>query len=201
MIPLFQLDGRSTCPLGMAMCQNRLAVPTWSYAMEVYPPARIVEIGGGNGGFTTALALHAKMIGASVISYDRQVPDERIAPVARFLGVDFRRIDDLWEIVSTVGGVIASTGRTYVLCDGGDKKRELAAFAPYLKTGDVIACHDYDSVHEVDPSTPAHERFWPWGECTQAMAAPVAREHELEPFMQEHFDQAGWLAYRRKARR
>jgi hypothetical protein len=101
MIPLFNLDGNSTRPLGMAMCQNRLAVPTWSYAMEIHPPARVLEIGSYNGA-------------------------------------------------------------------------------------------------ERDPSVPQPERFWPWTEIRKADGDRVAEVSWLEPWLQEHFDQAGWLTYRKR---
>ena len=30
-----------------------------------------------------------------------------------------------------------------MFCDGGDKPHELRTFAPALKKGDIIACHDW----------------------------------------------------------
>lgn len=178
------------------MCQNRLAVPTWSYGMEVLPPARVLELGTYGGGFITALAVHACMIGARVVTYDRMLPDERIAPLGTSLGVSFRQAD-IWESEHEIAELIAGSGTTYVLCDGGDKPRELAMFARYLKPGDVIAVHDYDAAHEIDPATVTSRRWWPWGEVTQKVAAPIALANGLEPWMQEHFDLAGWLAYRK----
>lgn len=32
---------------------------------------------------------------------------------------------------------------TFVYCDGGNKVKEMKTFAPSLKSGDIIACHDY----------------------------------------------------------
>jgi hypothetical protein len=194
LFPLYNANGQSTCPMGMAMNQNRLAVPTWSYAMEVQPPQRVVELGTNNAGMTTALALHCKMIGARLITYDTGLPDERIGPVAMLLGVEFRRAD-IWASEREIAALITAPGRVFLLCDGGDKQRELAMFAQYVKPGDVIATHDYDAIHEIDPGVPQLERYWPWGECTQAMARPIAEAWGLEPFLQDHFDIAGWLAW------
>lgn len=193
---LFNTDGTSTSPLGMAMNQNRLAVPTWSYAMELLPPARIVEFGTWNGGFTCALALHARMIGASVITYDTALPDERIAPVARSLGVEFVT-GDMWPRKSEIERSIASPGVTFVLCDGGNKLRELDEFAASCKPGDVIAAHDYDAAHEIDPGIPSLDRWWPWSEVTQQQVRPIADRHGLRPWLQEHFDMAGWIVLRK----
>ena len=191
MIPLFEVAGKSTCPMGMPMSQNRLAVPTWSYAMEVLPPARIVELGTMNGGFTIALGLHAFHIGAKVTSYERSMaPSEHFAALGKFLGINFRDQVDIWACEAEIAALIAQPGITYMLCDGGDKPRELATFAKYLKLGDVIASHDYCCA-------PGSE-FWPWGEITAAQGAAVADAHTLEPWLQNHFDMAGWLVYRKR---
>lgn len=190
-IPLYEVDGGSARPLGLPMCQNRLAVPTWSYAMEVHPPARIVELGTYGGGFTVAIGVHAHLIGARVVTFDRARPDERLAALARFLGIEFR-LGDIWDAQESIGRLIEQPGVTYVLCDGGDKKRELATFARYLKPGDVVAAHDY---HVVD----SNNRWWGWGEVDLADGEAVAREHDLEPWLQDHFDTAAWLTYRRRA--
>src|SRR5438094_88562 len=107
------------------MNQNRLAVPTWSYAMEEYPPARIVELGTYGGGFTTALGIHAWRIGAQVVSFDQMVaPDERFKTLAEFLGIDFRRADVFApDTLATIAELVGRPRVTYLLCDNGDKPR------------------------------------------------------------------------------
>ncbi len=190
-IPPYCTDGSSTAPMGLPMCQNRLAIPTWSYALEIYPPARIIEIGTYAGGFTIALALHARLISARVVTYDRMVaPREDLATLGSFLGVEFR-MGDVWAAEREIAALVASPGVTYVLCDGGDKPRELATFARYLKPGDVIAAHDY----HVEGS---NNQWWGWGEIRLEDGAGPATAHDLEPFLQEHFDTAAWLAYRKR---
>lgn len=193
MIPYYSVVG-PTSPLGFPMSQNRLAVPIWSYALETKPPARIVELGTNNAGFTTALAVHAWNIGARLVTYDLCAPDERIERLAKFLGVEFRT-GDIWTFESEIAANIRLPGTTFVLCDGGDKARELATFAQYLKPGDVIAGHDYDACHEVDPTIPLNDRPWQWCELRKSQGDVIAQVNDLEPFMQEHLDLAGWLAY------
>lgn len=192
-------EGGVSRPLGLEMSQNRLAVPTWSYAMEIAPPARIVEIGHAGGGFTTALALHAHLIGAEVWSFDLCAVNQRYAPIAHQFGVHFVQID-VWGQAAQehLERLIARPGPTFVLCDGGDKHRELALFAPFCKPGDVLAAHDYDAMHERDPSSDQLARPWPWCETRKAVGDEVAQKHNLEPWLQEHFDLAGWLAYRKR---
>ncbi len=178
--------------LGLPMCQNRFAVPTWSYAMEILPPAQIIELGTYGGGFTVAIAVHAAQIGARVITHDRMLPDERLVKLAHHLGVEFRQ-GDIWEAEQRIARLIELPGTTYVLCDGGDKRRELATFARYLKPGDVIAAHDY----AVDDGTGYQNAWWGWGEVDLKDGEAAAKACDLEPWLQEHFDTAAWLTYRK----
>lgn len=177
------------------MCQNRLAIPTWSYAMEVYPPARIVELGTYSGGLTVALAIHARQIGARVVSIDRNRPDEGLAEIARVLAIEFW-CGDIWALEGEIAALLAGPGVSYLLCDGGDKRRELKTFAGHLKPGDVIAAHDYAA----DDGTGNENAWWGWGEIRRQDGDSVAEERDLEPWLQDHFDTAAWLAYRRRPR-
>ncbi len=194
-IPPYDLGVPVACsPLGLPMCQNRWAVPTWSYAMEVRPPARVVEIGTYSGGFACAIGLHASRIGARVVTYDVCLPDASLLGLAAHLGVEFRR-GDVWELEGEIAALIAGPGVSFVLCDGGDKRRELDAFARYLKPGDVIAAHDYAA----DDGTGYENRWWGWGEIWRHHGEAIARERGIVPWMQDHFDTAAWLAYERPA--
>lgn len=197
MIPLWNEAG-STRPMGMPMCQNRLAVPIWSYAMEVLPPRQIIEIGSYNGAFATALGLHARAIGASITTYDINPQAQEIVEIGQALGVRYRACD-VWQALSEIALIIKHPGTTFILCDGGDKPRELDTFAGYAKPGDVIAAHDYDAVAERgDHHVPSLDRPWPWCETRKADGDRIAAARGLVPWMQEHFDLAGWLAYQKR---
>lgn len=192
LFPLYEAVD-ATKPLGIPMCQNRLAVPAWSYAMEIYPPARVIEIGSYNGGFACALGIHASRIGARVVGFDRmEAPSIDLRPLAAFLGVEFRQ-RDIWEAEGEIADLIRQPGVSYVLCDGGDKPRELATFASYAKAGDVVAAHDY----HVEGS---QNTWWGWGEIGLADGAAAAAAHGLNPWLQDHFDMAAWLVYRKPPR-
>lgn len=188
MIPFYDSNERPVRPLGMVMNQNRLAVPIWSYAMEIYPPVQIIELGSYNGAMAIQLGIHAAQIGAVVLSVDTaECPSEHWKRFAAqlpvvflkediFTNLDFYRTRLLWPRV------------TYVLCDNGDKIREFNTFAPMLKSGDVIAAHDYV----------ADTKYWHCSEIIKADVADTVEKCGLEPFMQEHMDLAGWLAYKKR---
>lgn len=190
MIPLYEPD-TGWKVLGMPMSQNRLSVPTWSYAMEKYPPQTIIEIGTNYGGFTACLGIHAWTIGASVHTFDVCVaPAEAIRPLCGFLPITFYNADCFEpSVISLIQQLIQRHGTTYVLCDGGNKEQEFNLFSNYLKHGDVIGAHDY--------SAPGGN-YWPWSETHfDKVREPVLR-CGLHSFMQEHFDTAGWLVFKKQ---
>lgn len=196
LFPLWNYDdeGRDTgiavASLGFITNQNRMAVPTWSYAMEKWRPSRIVEIGAYNGGFTCALGVHAWNIGAQVYSFDKsEIPNTKYQRLAEFLGIHWFVMDCFSEIgVSTIIQLIQQPGITFLLCDGGNKVREMNTFAPFLKPGDVIGGHDYYA---------ERPDYWPRSELPREAVADVLEGNSFTPFLQEHFDAAAWLVYRR----
>ena len=177
-------------PLGFITNQNRMALPTWGYAMEQYRPARIVEIGAYNGGFTCALAVHAYNIGAKVFSFDiSEIPDPKYRPLSEFLGVEFFQMDCFSEAgITKIIQLIQQPGVTYLLCDGGNKALEVNTFAPHLKSGDIIGAHDY--------FVERHD-WWGWQEIRKEQVEETLTRHNFTPFFQEYFDFAAWLVYKK----
>ena len=104
----------------------------------------IIEIGFNRGAFTDWLFMN-KHINAKLISYDTtyewlEVNNESI---------DFR-LGDCFDpkIIQEIECLIKDNGKTLLLCDGGDKTKEFNLYSNFLKTGDVIMCHDY--AHNID---------------------------------------------------
>lgn len=188
MIPLYNPQGPQYV-LGMPCAQNRLALPTWSYAFEMHRPARIIEIGSGTGGFTIGLAIASRSYKTCVFSIDQtEAPSEEFKTLAIDLEIRFIKADILSEgTTEFIGNLTELPGTTYVLCDGGDKLRELETFSKFLKPGDVIGAHDYFTTHE----------FWTWTEIQESDARVVAKENNLERWMADVFAAAAWLVYRK----
>lgn len=188
--PLYETGGKQTKPLGFPMCQNRLAVPLWSYVMELLEPKTIIEIGSLNGGFTTALGVHAWRIGCEIYSFDTCVaPDENWKALAQFLRISFVNRDCFsLEGKSMISRMLQANGTTILMCDGGNKAAEFNEFAQGLKPGGIIAAHDHCKDGE----------FWVCSEIKKEDVNETVDKCGLEPFMQESFDMAGWLVYRKK---
>jgi cephalosporin hydroxylase len=180
-LPLYELDG-PTCPMGFDMNQNRLAVPVWSYAIETLKPRRIVEIGSYNGGFTMALAFAGWTKGVEVFSYELgEAPKEEWREMARFLKVQFLR-GNCFACEEEIRQLLGQPGRSFLLCDGGDKVKEFNTFAKYLKAGDLIAAHDC--------GTP----YWPWSEFDPKRVSETVSELCLYPWRPHLFELCGWCA-------
>lgn len=190
MIPLFEYEGRAWFPFGMPMSQNRMALPTWSYAMETHPPKTIIEIGTNSGGFTCVLGIHAWRIGCKIHTFDVcDAPTLEFLPLANILPITFHKMDCFTvPAMQLITDLIRQSGVTYVMCDGGNKLREMETFSTFLKPGDVIAAHDY--------STP--EKYWGWNEISMDQVRETISKQHLKPFMQEHFDMAGWIAFQKE---
>lgn len=184
LIPLYKSEGPAY-PMGFPMCQNRLAPAVWSYMMEVHRPKQLIELGGGNRGFTTAIGMPAIQFHCQIHSFDHCESGEPWQDMANFFGIKFY-VGDLFEKVDKISNLIRQPGTTFLLCDNGNKPKEFQLFAPYLKLGDVIAAHDY-----------AVEGYWPWGEITPKDVSESVSVNGLEPFEQDYFDTVGWLAYRK----
>jgi hypothetical protein len=172
--------------MGFDMNQNRLAVPVWSYAFDLAEPQRVIELGSYNGGFTMALAFAGWTEGITLYSWDlMEAPKEEWRDLAKFLGVHFVR-GDIWEPghFNWIAKLIALPGKTFVLCDGGDKTREVKEFSKFLKPGDVIAAHDIMSEY--------------WLSTVEFFPDKIKEElAPLELWLPDLFKIAGWVAYRK----
>lgn len=125
-------------PLGIPVAQSWADIGA---LLKIIHDQRIVfvfEVGVHRGGLT-ALLLARHGLDYAGVEIDPAIVDPRI-PKASY------RVDDAWApaTLDWAGGLIAqAAGPAFVLCDGGNKKRDLAAYAPLLRRGDWIATHDY----------------------------------------------------------
>jgi len=100
----------------------------------------IIEIGFNRGGLSLWINDHKKP-DTKLITYD--ITDEFLQ-VTETTGIDFRIKDCYIEsTIQEIKNEINDSGKTLILCDGGDKNLEFTIFSRFLKPGDVIMCHDY----------------------------------------------------------
>lgn len=123
----------------------------------------IIEIGFNRGALSLWLFRNKKSK-TKLVCYDITFQDKCVDDS----NIDFR-LGDCFDssIIEEIKSLIQRKGKTLVLCDGGNKEREFALYASFLKEGDVIMLHDYaDSdaeynsiISEIGWETPAESRF------------------------------------------
>jgi|WetSurMetagenome_2_1015567.scaffolds.fasta_scaffold77307_4 hypothetical protein len=141
--------------------------------------AQIIEIGFDQGGLS--LWLHRnKRDSCSLVCYD--ITKERLTvPLSH--GIDFR-IGDCFshEIITEIVELIQLPGRTLLLCDGGDKKKEFSFYCDVLKHGDIIMIHDYAD-NEEDYQAIKDKLNWPTQpEVFYRDIYHAAISHNLRPY-------------------
>jgi len=141
----------------------------------------IVEIGTGNGVFSTYLASKAKSINSSFTTFD-------IKPIG---GKIKKELADLNAKVFTcdintnyhIEDIILSKGRCLILNDGGLKVPEFHRFAKVMKKGDIMLSHDYYKGREKSSA----------GTVIILDVEDCINENNLEIIKEKLFDEAIWL--------
>jgi hypothetical protein len=146
----------------------------------------IVEIGTGNGAFSTYFAKKAKDMGSSFITYDIKKISKKVEKELLMLGgtvvtCDINKSTD-------VENIIADEGRFLLLNDGGLKVPEFLRFAKLIKVCDIILTHDYYK----DRKTTA-------GIVVIEDVKKCIEKNNLEIINEELFDDALWLCVKRTA--
>jgi len=123
----------------------------------------IAEIGAWKGALSIYLGLWGIRLGIPVITFetDRQL----LAPIEHILKrLSVRIYGDCFE-GGRIEEFIGQRGPIWLICDGGDKAREVRTFAPVLAPGSLISAHDW--LYEIFPHdveglglTPYREDEW-----------------------------------------
>jgi predicted O-methyltransferase YrrM len=104
---------------------------------------RFIEIGTGNGALSVFLGLHALKRGTFLFTYDikERKAKKELDQIFKALDIVFVQADCFDHPHLGIVGDIETP--IFLMCDGGDKKKEFNYFAPFLPKGSIIAAHDY----------------------------------------------------------
>ena len=152
----------------------------------------IIEIGFNRGGLSLWLNDN-KSRKAKLICYD--ITDEFLL-VSPEENIDFRVKDCYLDSnVNEIKNEINRVGKTLVLCDGGDKNFEFNTFSKFLKTGDVIMCHDYcESTNDYNAIT--SRIGWPTpGESFYGEIKKSIRDNNLLPYKYNELKNCLWGSF------
>lgn len=164
------------CPgihlFGLPMSQTFADVLLWERLLNAHPDtASLVELGTGEGGFSRYLATQCVYRGIRFATFDIVQPEAEIPGFAQ---------RDVFEDPAW----IVEVARPMILfCDGGDKAREMATFAPLLEQGDVLVVHDWGTeVDHADVPTVYLERAHEdWCFELRSMSRAFTRLPDLPP--------------------
>ena len=117
---------------GVPTAQYHCDFLLWERVLNDNPQTRrIVELGSWQGGFSWFLYAQTQARGMSFATYDIILPD--VEPPC-FTKLDFYRFPDR---------VVLGDSPVVLLCDGGNKPRELRTFPPMCVPGSVVVAHDW----------------------------------------------------------
>ena len=128
--------------LGLTGMQTPESYDMWEQLIFGQRFQRIIEFGTWDGALSLYFALFCLDKGMQFYTYDRRdyfdTPLKRIIQFQKF----YEKLD-IFKNVEKIGALISQPGQTLLFCDNGNKIREFNIFAPYLKSGDIIAVHDW----------------------------------------------------------
>lgn len=133
---------------GVHLVQAWQDLMLWERFLHQYPPKFILEIGTFDGGLAVYLAIQARSLGAKFITVDFMDYAYHDHPLWSQMGMDqcFWQVD-VWspDFSNRLDSLLASEENHpfLLLCDGGNKPKEMQTFTPRLKPGDMAAVHDW----------------------------------------------------------
>jgi len=164
-----------------------LQIPTIEDIFQEYfkiamTPARIIEFGTMTGRFTNIIYDLRKEIDNhfDMITIDsrRDIKQEYLPENMIFCQMD------IFSNIETIAGLIKP--KTLILCDNGNKIKEVRSFGPQLRSDCVIMAHDYFYDREKFES----QETWPVCEITWADISDLG----LKPYYQHIMDEGFWLS-------
>ena len=161
--------------LGKDMLQHWTDVLAVELALNAYdgpkPLRQIVELGTYNGRLSLILLLQAIERQAMFLTVDRRDHVDLDSPAACYLHLRAHYIQG--DVFSRpIYDIVRHALRcrpVFLLCDNGNKSREVHTFVPFLTKGDLLGVHDWGSQVVEEDIAPFTHRPAPhiWKECEE----------------------------------
>jgi len=140
--------------LGGQMAQSEKSLNVWETLLAGYDLKRIIDIGTYKGFHSLYLLLYClNRHDARLYTYD-PLKKWGGSPLMNLLNFEkYYKKWNVFEHIEEIGKTIQEDGISIVFCDGNDKSREFNTFAPFLKVGDVIGQHDWNTEYSKPEDT------------------------------------------------
>lgn len=208
--------------------QNPAAFLSFNRLLNAHSFDTIIELGTHDGGLSTVFALYCYLSKHTAWSTNEQEPslyknkthhrspkqfvtfdnvrrDEEAIAALKHLGALFMQQDTLFdeENIAGIRRMIGNekNGTVLLLCDGGNKKRELELYGSALKPGDFVCLHDWAANKTVAAENAAkgiwhsHEVMWNdgIGEGQQFGIGELCHRYGIEHIYADEFDKVAWF--------
>lgn len=183
--PFYHLVGSYNCKVQeYEMSQNIIAPAAWMLAIATHKPAMVIEIGTCKGGLSSLLSSVVETYDGGFVTFDIRKREGECGKYELYgRGAMFGEYD-CFQNVDHIKDLIQNYGQCFLLCDGGNKPKEFNTFSKFLKSGDIIGCHDW-----CDETVPDYSPAW-WG-CQEVHTKDLELEG-LKEFMPEWFRYSAW---------
>ena len=104
----------------------------------------------------------------------------------------------LSETILKIKNIIQSSGKTLVLCDGGNKELEFEIYSKFLKTNDVIMLHDYSHDNDDYIKLSQHQNWVSLSESHFENIKHSILKNNLEPYLYDNFKSVFWGSFIKK---
>jgi hypothetical protein len=151
----------------------------------------IIEIGFHRGALSQWLYTNknpqTKLYCYDVVSDEKQINNENINFI---IGDCFND-----EVILSIQNLINESGKSLILCDGGSKNNEFNLYSQFLKSDDVIMCHDYSHSNE-DFELVVQQLGW--GHISESDYASISNSvtnNNLIPYKYDNFKNVLWGSF------
>jgi len=163
-------------------------------------PERILEIGTARGGLTLLMSdilTKNEMNNSLIKSFDIKQKDH-LKSVKRnnvefYVGNIFNYSKEILLGEEPVVNFLSASGRNLIMCDGGNKVKEVKILSRYMNSGDIIMAHDYAPNKEVFESE-YKDKIWNWMEINDESLQDSMRDFNLKYYNMELIKPSGWVA-------
>lgn len=220
------IDRYSWSIFGCFCQQNPAAILALNRLLMAYDFTRIIELGTHTGGLSTLFALYTHGSRHPIDpedpkepatlhnlthhkwpktfhTFDNVVRDKNRVELLRDLGAEVGVVDFLNDqaAIDDIRNLIGQPGRTLLLCDGGNKKREFELYTSALKSFDFIMGHDW-AKDEAAFEANKREGVWNSWELRMMDAEDdgpkfgidkILKENNIQQVFSDEFDTGAWF--------
>ncbi len=129
--------------VGQPMGTNYYVFTVISEILKMCEVESIIEIGTYHGALSLYLGMWARRLGVPCVTFDIVNLHKGVEDLFDLLGIHYLEMDVFSDEAREAVVNVAHNEPAYLICDGGDKPKELATYLPLVPVGSVVSVHDW----------------------------------------------------------